>query len=77
MLRFILKTRRRDQHNGAEVEQLWTMDAHNKDLEAALKHGGFSEAGYEYTDLVGVEVRDEPNDPSSATAEPKGDNGKQ
>lgn len=61
MLRFILKTKRRDQHNGAEVEQLWTMDAHNEDLEAALKCGGFSESGYEYTELVGVEVRDEPN----------------
>lgn len=62
MLRFILKTKFRDQHNGAEYEQLWTMDVHNEDLEAALKRGGFSESGYEYTELLGVEVIYESNE---------------
>jgi hypothetical protein len=56
MLRVILKTQFKDQNNGAERSHIWTLDIHNEELESSLKAGGFSESGYEFTDIVGVEV---------------------
>ena len=62
MLRFILETKQRDQHSGLETKALWTLDMQHEELEAALRCGGSSLNGFDHTDLVGVEVRDDPRE---------------
>lgn len=57
MLRFIIKNKQKNGENGAETEEFFTHDIENEELEAILKHGGFSENGYEYNQLVGVEIK--------------------
>lgn len=56
MLRFILKQKWRDCHNGAEGEGFSTLDIEVPELEAELRSGGFSEHSYSMKALVGVEV---------------------
>jgi hypothetical protein len=57
MLRFIIKNKQKNAVNGAETEEFFTHDIENEELESILKHGGFSEDGYEYNQLVGVEIK--------------------
>lgn len=56
MLRFILKNSYKDSCNGAEVENFFTMDFEVPELEQQLRRGGFGENGYQFNQLVGVEV---------------------
>lgn len=56
MLRFIIKTKWRDQTSGAEGEDLRTLDIDVPELQDALTVGGYGEFGYDMASLVGVEV---------------------
>lgn len=56
MLRFIIKTRWRDQTSGAEGEDLRTLDIDVPALQDALTVGGYGEFGYDVASLVGVEI---------------------
>lgn len=56
MLRFILKIRYKDEHNGLENEWFETIDLEVDELECRLTGGGISENGYHTTDLIGVET---------------------
>lgn len=70
MLRAILKTRCRDSVTGAETFRLWTLDFSCPDLEEVLTQGGFSESGYRFTELVGLEPR--PGETPDGQAEKSG-----
>ena len=54
MIRFIIKSRRKDSISGLESESLQTIDAEVQSLEKILCSGGFGENGYEVNDLVGA-----------------------
>jgi hypothetical protein len=56
MVRFILRCRIKDLYNGLETESLYTVDCSVPDLESLLLRGGIAKNGYEYHDVVGVEV---------------------
>ena len=56
MLRFIIKTKWRDLHSGAEGEYFKTLDLDVPELQDALTIGGYGESGYEMAALVGVET---------------------
>lgn len=56
MLRAIIRRRYKDQHNGLETDELETVDFHSEVLEEALGSGGYSESGYEYRGLAGIEI---------------------
>ena len=56
MIRFIMKRKFKDQHNGLTGEHLYTIDGDLVKVEHDLLSGGFSEDGYECNELVGVEV---------------------
>lgn len=56
MIRFIMRTRRKDPVSGYEGEHLYTFDTEVPSLEAELNAGGFGESGYECNELIGVEV---------------------
>ena len=56
MIRAILKYKRKDQNSGAETEGIYTIDFDAPELEKELSSGGFSENGYDFTELIGVEV---------------------
>jgi hypothetical protein len=58
MLRFIIKHKTKDQQNGLERESLETVDIHCEDLENILLDGGYSESGYDYHEMIGVEILD-------------------
>lgn len=55
MLRFIIKRKEKDQNNGLERETIETMDIECDELEAILVGGGYSETGYDYREVAGVE----------------------
>lgn len=63
MLRFILRTRMRFEPSGCEMEMLHTVDNDIAALEDALRSGGQSETGYSVTQLLGVELLDNPTPP--------------
>ena len=56
MLRFIIKRKVKCQYNGGEEEVFETVDAEVPGVEAMLRRGGFSEGGYDYSHLVGIEL---------------------
>lgn len=56
MIRFIIKTKWRDGHSGAEGEYFKTLDLDVPALQDALTIGGYGESGYEMATLVGVET---------------------
>ncbi|MBW0450885.1 hypothetical protein [Paraburkholderia phenoliruptrix] len=56
MIRFILKTKFRDGHNGQEGEYFKTLDLDVPELQEVLSAGGLSESSYDATQLVGVEI---------------------
>ena len=55
MLRFIIKRKMKDQHNGLEHESMETVDIHCTELEIILLGGGYSENGYDYREVAGIE----------------------
>lgn len=55
MLRFIVR-RKQKLISGAEVEDLHHIDDSIFELEKCLKSGWFSEAQYDFHELVGVEI---------------------
>lgn len=59
MLRFVLQTNWKNTVNGAEGANLFTIDVSVPELEMVLRDGGFSESGYTFHQLVGVELIDE------------------
>lgn len=56
MIRFILKRSTLDSCSGLKIETLFTIDGDLEKVEWALCRGGSGESGYEYTNLVGVEL---------------------
>ncbi|MEX3933315.1 hypothetical protein AB4Y32_16180 [Paraburkholderia phymatum] len=56
MLRFIIKTKWREGHSGAEGEFFKTIDLDVPELQDALTLGGYSENSYEMAQLIGVET---------------------
>ncbi|QDP50383.1 MAG: hypothetical protein Tp178MES00d2C33159851_173 [Prokaryotic dsDNA virus sp.] len=56
MLRFILRTEVKDPYNGARTTEFRTIDFYAPELASALSAGGRTEDGYEFTELVGVEI---------------------
>lgn len=56
MIRFIIKTKWRDGHSGAEGEYFKTLDVDVPELQDALTIGGYGESGYEMAQLVGIET---------------------
>lgn len=62
MLRAIIRTKIKDQYNGAEYEGLQTVDIDCPDLENLLNVGGMSENGYHIAELVGVEIIHKPTE---------------
>lgn len=56
MIRFILKTKKRDVASGYEGEALRTLDIEVPPLEQELSIGGYGEMGYHHCELVGVEL---------------------
>ena len=56
MIRAILKHKRKDQSSGAETEGLYTVDFNAPELEDELIKGGFGENGFDFNELIGVEV---------------------
>lgn len=63
MIRFILKRAIKDVTNQAEYELFETVDIECKELESKLfERMGFSENGYDVTQLLGVELVKVEND---------------
>lgn len=60
MIRFIVK-RKQKLISGAEVEDLHHIDGSVFELEKALRSGGFSKNQYDFHELVGVELLDDPS----------------
>ena len=60
MLRFILKRKVSDRHSGAVTEHFETIDIDAPDLQALLLRGGSGMDEYDFTQLVGVEIKDTP-----------------
>ena len=56
MLRFILKTKFHDAYSGVTHSSLQTIDVDVPSLESALDRGGYGEQGYDFTELIGVEI---------------------
>ena len=57
MLRAILKYHRKDDpYQHADRAGFWTLDFDCQELEDALLAGGVSQNGYEFHELIGVEV---------------------
>jgi hypothetical protein len=56
VIRFIIKTKWRDGHSGAEGECFKTLDLDVPALQDALTIGGYGECGYEMAQLIGVET---------------------
>lgn len=59
MLRFILRRRTRYE-NGEQGTDFFTLDARNHPLERALRRGGVGPDGFDLTELVGVELLENP-----------------
>ena len=60
MIRFIVK-RKQKLISGAKVEDLHHIDASVFELEKALRGGGFSEDQYDFYELIGVELLNDPS----------------
>lgn len=56
MIRFILRTKKRDAVSGYEGEALRTLDVEVPQLEQELSVGGYGEMGYHRCILIGVEL---------------------
>ena len=56
MLRFILERSETDANIGLVSRGHYTIDVDVPEIEAALQRGGRGEAGFEFHELVGVEV---------------------
>ena len=59
MLRVIIKHEHKDSCNGLESEDFETIDILAPEIEQALRSGGYSESGYSYRSVVGVELIDD------------------
>jgi hypothetical protein len=59
VLRFIVQ-RKIAHHNGLQTENLETLDADCPALENILRRGGLGESSYDYSELLGVEVMEQP-----------------
>lgn len=59
MIRFILRRSTFDGSSGLRREDLQTLDIDVPELESLLLRGGYGPAGYDSTELVGAEVREE------------------
>jgi len=57
MLRAIIVNKHLDPLNGAATERHYTIDFDAQELEAAIDRGGFSEDGYDFHVVLGIEVR--------------------
>jgi len=51
-----MRTKFKSCNNGCTGEHLFTIDGDQEKVEAALVSGGHNETGYDYTELVGVEI---------------------
>lgn len=60
MLRFILKRTVSDRHSGLQSEHFETVDIDVPELQALLLRGGSGMDEYDFTQLVGVEIKDTP-----------------
>lgn len=59
MLRYIM--RRKWRHGAGDWgESLYTIDGDAKSVETDLRRGGFGEEAYDHTELVGVEILEDP-----------------
>lgn len=56
MLRAIIRHKHRDQNNGLEIDEFETLDFDSEVLEEVLRSGGYSESGYDYWTVVGVQI---------------------
>lgn len=56
MLRVIVRRQKKDPLNGLETDWLETVDIVSETLEKILMGGGHSENGYDYRQVVDVEV---------------------
>lgn len=56
MIRFIIKYHHKDRANGLVTEGFETVDIDVPRLEDILNGGGFAEDGYDYRELLGVEI---------------------
>ena len=66
MIRFIIKHRFQDNYGGGSGESFHTLLLDVPELEAALKRGGHGPSGFDYYDLIGVEI-------AAAAAKPSGE----
>ena len=57
MLRFILKNKYSCEISGNSGERYETIDIDVPELEKILIRGGFGESGYDKTELIGVELK--------------------
>ena len=56
MIRFIMRRKWKDAASNCEGQSLYTIDGDVGQVERELRNGGYSQYGYEYRELVGVEV---------------------
>ena len=56
MVRFILKRKYRDEHNGMESSHHETILCNVPELESAMARGGHSESGYDVTEFIGMSI---------------------
>ncbi len=59
MVRFIIKHRFHDAYGGGSGESFHTLQLAVPELEAALKRGGHGPSGFDYYDLIGVEIEED------------------
>ena len=60
MLRLILKRKLSVRHSGLQSEHFETVDIGVPELQALLLRGGSGMEEYDFTHLVGVEIKDTP-----------------
>jgi hypothetical protein len=65
MIRFVIRRKILDRHSGLESERLETIDCECPELQSALMRGGYGMNEYDYSQLVGVELLQDPT-PSNA-----------
>ncbi len=68
MIRFIIKTRRVNEHVHLDDTQYETVDMHLPELEKKLESGGYGEHGCDHRELVGIELREDEKEETDGSA---------